>query len=82
MPADCQNKEPLPELQPFYGVIDWHNFNAAKQVKKLLKKLRTLYATVPAVAADANASAGAAVAFPYHMYCNRNQATTVDLLDK
>ncbi|CAJ1437285.1 unnamed protein product, partial [Effrenium voratum] len=29
---------PLPELQPFYGVLDWHNFNRSKHVKKALKR--------------------------------------------
>ena len=32
--------EPLPELQPFYGVLTWPMFHAAKQVKTHISKLR------------------------------------------
>ena len=32
--------EPLPELQPFYSVVTWPNFEAAKHVRQTLKRLR------------------------------------------
>eukprot|EP00617_Octactis_speculum_P027099 CAMPEP_0185751192 /NCGR_PEP_ID=MMETSP1174-20130828/9952_1 /TAXON_ID=35687 /ORGANISM="Dictyocha speculum, Strain CCMP1381" /LENGTH=327 /DNA_ID=CAMNT_0028428055 /DNA_START=59 /DNA_END=1043 /DNA_ORIENTATION=+ len=31
---------PLPELQPFYGVVDWGPFNGAKRVKKTIRRLQ------------------------------------------
>ena len=31
--------EPLPELQPYYGVVTWPNFLAAKQVRAQISKL-------------------------------------------
>lgn len=33
-------REPLPELQPFYSVLTWHNFERSKHVRKSLSKLR------------------------------------------
>lgn len=33
-------REPLPELQPFYGVLTWANFHAAKHVRTHLTKMR------------------------------------------
>jgi len=32
--------EPLPELQPFYGVLTWSNFEGSKHVRKALARLR------------------------------------------
>lgn len=32
--------KPLPELQPFYGVLTWPNFNSAKHVRSHIAKLR------------------------------------------
>lgn len=32
--------EPLPELQPFYGVLTWPNFEASKHVRQALTRLR------------------------------------------
>lgn len=32
--------EPLPELQPFYGVLTWPNFSAAKHVRAHISKMR------------------------------------------
>mmetsp|Transcript_69493 Transcript_69493/g.192323 ORF Transcript_69493/g.192323 Transcript_69493/m.192323 type:complete len:409 (-) Transcript_69493:120-1346(-) len=32
--------EPLPELQPFYGVLTWQNFEASRHVRKALARLR------------------------------------------
>ena len=32
--------EPLPELQPFYGVLTWPNFRAAKPVRAHISKMR------------------------------------------
>eukprot|EP00658_Telonema_sp_P-2_P043991 TRINITY_DN3186_c0_g1_i2.p1 TRINITY_DN3186_c0_g1~~TRINITY_DN3186_c0_g1_i2.p1 ORF type:complete len:327 (+),score=111.88 TRINITY_DN3186_c0_g1_i2:156-1136(+) len=32
--------QPLPELQPFYSVLDWDKFGEAKHVRKVLRKLR------------------------------------------
>jgi hypothetical protein len=60
-PKDCENREPLPELQPFYGVLDWENFNSAKHVKKVLRKLKH------------ECSSGGTTVFPYHLYNNRDQ---------
>ena len=34
-----QRNEPLPELQPFYGVLLWSNFAASKHVKRTLATL-------------------------------------------
>lgn len=36
-PADS---EPLAELQPFYSVVGWRQFEAAKQVRRTLKRLQ------------------------------------------
>ena len=33
-------REPLPELQPFYGVLTWPNFHAAKHVRTHLRRMR------------------------------------------
>ena len=33
-------REPLPELQPFYGILTWPNFHAAKHVRAQLARLR------------------------------------------
>lgn len=33
-------REPLPELQPFYGVLSWPNFEAAKHVRQTLQKIQ------------------------------------------
>uniref|UniRef100_A0A0G4FBI0 Uncharacterized protein n=1 Tax=Chromera velia CCMP2878 TaxID=1169474 RepID=A0A0G4FBI0_9ALVE len=32
---------PLPELQPFYSVVEWRNFHSCKHVKKGLRRLRS-----------------------------------------
>jgi len=34
------SNEPLPELQPFYGVLTWDNFAASKHVRQTLSRLR------------------------------------------
>jgi len=39
-PEKC-DAVPLPELQPFYGVLLWPNFEVSKRVKKELQRLRT-----------------------------------------
>eukprot|EP00931_Biecheleriopsis_adriatica_P088510 TRINITY_DN62813_c0_g1_i1.p1 TRINITY_DN62813_c0_g1~~TRINITY_DN62813_c0_g1_i1.p1 ORF type:complete len:391 (-),score=87.12 TRINITY_DN62813_c0_g1_i1:32-1174(-) len=31
--------KPLPELQPFYGVLDWVNLNRSKEVRKAMKRV-------------------------------------------
>lgn len=35
-------REPLPELQPFYGVLTWPNFGQSKHVRKVVSRLRRL----------------------------------------
>mmetsp|Transcript_46890 Transcript_46890/g.84123 ORF Transcript_46890/g.84123 Transcript_46890/m.84123 type:complete len:381 (-) Transcript_46890:101-1243(-) len=35
-----REREPLPELQPYYGVLDWQNFNRSKPVNKALKRVK------------------------------------------
>lgn len=37
--ARRRQREPLPELQPFYGVLDWHNLNRSKHVNKAMRRL-------------------------------------------
>eukprot|EP00971_Amphidinium_carterae_P328865 6460961-Amphidinium_carterae.1 len=37
---DGRGREPLPELQPFYGVIDWKDLNLSKNNRKVLRKLK------------------------------------------
>ena len=40
----AEGKEvPLPELQPFYGVLLWHNFERSKYVVKELNRLNNMY---------------------------------------
>ncbi|GMH54241.1 hypothetical protein TL16_g01633 [Triparma laevis f. inornata] len=34
-----RSRQPLPELQPFYGVIHWNEFDSVPRVRKVLKKL-------------------------------------------
>jgi len=34
--------EPLPELQPYYGVLTWPNFENSKHVRKVLQRLQRL----------------------------------------
>eukprot|EP00040_Diaphanoeca_grandis_P040000 m.260901 g.260901 ORF g.260901 m.260901 type:complete len:451 (-) comp40858_c0_seq1:180-1532(-) len=34
------NVEPLPELQPFYGVLFWQHFETSKPTKRVLNRLR------------------------------------------
>lgn len=41
-PGKLLSNEPLAELQPFYSVIDWQNFEATKHVKGTLKRLRKI----------------------------------------
>jgi hypothetical protein len=38
--AAAEVREPLPELQPFYGVLTWPNFHGAKHVRTHLSKMR------------------------------------------
>jgi hypothetical protein len=37
--TDRGGREPLPELQPFYGVLLWENFEASHHVKRTLARL-------------------------------------------
>ena len=32
--------KPLPELQPFYSVVDWHNFARSRHVRRALQRMR------------------------------------------
>ncbi|GMI05345.1 hypothetical protein TrVE_jg1171 [Triparma verrucosa] len=36
-----RSTQPLPELQPFYGVLHWNEFDAAPRVCKVVKRLRS-----------------------------------------
>jgi hypothetical protein len=38
--AGSGGREPLPELQPFYGVLTWPNFYAAKHIRTHLSRMR------------------------------------------
>jgi hypothetical protein len=71
-PKENENREPLPELQPFYGVVDWENFNNAKHVKKVLRKLKQ----------QCSSEDGSAIVFPYHLYNNRDQDKLFKVLDE
>ncbi|CAK9096143.1 Intraflagellar transport protein 57 homolog, partial [Durusdinium trenchii] len=55
-----RDRKPLPELQPYYGVLDWKNFSLSKPVKKALKRAKTRSEDVPSVGVR------------YYLYCNRN----------
>jgi len=52
--------QPLPELQPFYGVLHWHFFEASASVKKTLRRLRA--SVVPILGAGSVAAPGPATA--------------------
>lgn len=58
---------PLPELQPYYGVLDWKNFNQAKPVKKALKRVK---------------SEEGCPGCKYYLYCNRNLKLTYQGLNQ
>jgi hypothetical protein len=60
---------PLPELQPYYGVVDWDNFNTAKHVKKTLRKLRRTWPDNPSSPP------------PYRLFNNRDPAKVFEKLD-
>eukprot|EP00434_Breviolum_minutum_P038155 symbB.v1.2.033837.t1/scaffold4260.1/size42279/2 len=51
-----RDRMPLPELQPYYGVLDWTNFNRSKPVKKALKRIKS----------------DGCDGCKYYLYCNRN----------
>mmetsp|Transcript_57430 Transcript_57430/g.122164 ORF Transcript_57430/g.122164 Transcript_57430/m.122164 type:complete len:395 (+) Transcript_57430:256-1440(+) len=38
--TSSRGREPLPELQPFYGVLTWPNFYKSRHVRKTLQRLR------------------------------------------
>eukprot|EP00435_Cladocopium_sp_Y103_P019309 s3385_g4.t1 len=57
---------PLPELQPYYGVLDWKNFNQAKPVKKALKRVQS----------------EGCPGCKYYLYCNRNLKLTYQGLNQ
>jgi len=59
-------REPLPELQPFYGVLDWTNMNRSKAVRKALQQV----------------SESSGQNKDYQLYCNKNLDLTYELLDK
>jgi len=59
---------PLPELQPFYGVVDWDNLRKAKHVRKALRKVQ------------ARCQADGA-APKYHLYHSRDLWGTYERLD-
>eukprot|EP00930_Biecheleria_cincta_P069632 TRINITY_DN57350_c0_g1_i1.p1 TRINITY_DN57350_c0_g1~~TRINITY_DN57350_c0_g1_i1.p1 ORF type:complete len:420 (+),score=73.23 TRINITY_DN57350_c0_g1_i1:52-1311(+) len=74
--------EPLPELQPFYGVIDWCNFNDAKHVKKTVRKLsQELQPLHKTTSTDAAGSQELPAHCPYYMYNNYDIDGTFDKLD-
>jgi len=52
-------REPLPELQPFYGVLTWPNFNAAKRVSAHISKMRRRLQEEGGRSRGADAMAGA-----------------------
>eukprot|EP00930_Biecheleria_cincta_P004763 TRINITY_DN105699_c0_g1_i1.p1 TRINITY_DN105699_c0_g1~~TRINITY_DN105699_c0_g1_i1.p1 ORF type:complete len:408 (+),score=63.13 TRINITY_DN105699_c0_g1_i1:45-1268(+) len=58
--------EPLPELQPFYGVLDWPDMNRSKAVRKALRRVSE--------ASSQNKD--------YRLYCNKHLDLTYELLDK
>lgn len=47
--AAAGDREPLPELQPYYGVLTWSNFHAAKHVRKHLRRMRRDLSATPGV---------------------------------
>jgi len=73
--------QPLPELQPFYGVVDWGNFNASKHVKKILRKLRrSLVDQGDGTAVDVEL-ATTLDAKNLHLYSNMDQELLYERLD-
>lgn len=79
--------DPLPELQPFYGVVDWANFNSSKHMRKVLKKLKGSYQKPDgAAAADPGADETldedlADSSGKYHMYSSLDLDGTYERLD-
>lgn len=59
-------REPLPELQPFYGVVDWPDMNRSKAVRKALRRVSE--------ASSQNKD--------YQLYCNKNLDLAYELLDR
>jgi len=79
--------DPLPELQPFYGVVDWVNFNSSKHMRKELKKLKDRYqkpdsAVAPGPGDDKTLDMDSADGSgSYHMYSNLDLDGTYERLD-
>ena len=67
--APGHEREPLPELQPFYGVVEWRHFNNSRHVRKTMKKLKQSYA-------------GCDGPFPLHLYNNRHPDRLWEALDR
>ena len=74
-----EDQEALPELQPFYGVVDWQNFNSEKHMKKAKRKLKKNFALLDETGADQKEEKSA---INYHLYNNRNLMGTYKQLDK
>lgn len=55
------DREPLPELQPYYGVLTWPNFHSAKHVQTHVARLRRrlLEQTTAAKVVESDTGAGA-----------------------
>jgi len=69
--------EPLPELQPFYGVIDWKDMNEMKLVRKVVRKLQQ--GGPPQRGCNGNPPPQEVAG--YHLYANRDIDKTYRQLD-
>jgi hypothetical protein len=76
---------PLPELQPYYGVLLWPNFERSKHVRRELSRLRRRHFSSASSASSGGAAAGAAAgAEPqrrYKLVNGANPSRTWQLLD-